>query len=226
MAIYHYCRSILVQQPFTGGFDNLMTMYGKNAVAFATLKKQKMLVDVGSSKRSDKEKKIDTVKLKAFLTKFIHLHGLLFDWATQMHRYHSQTDSATPYGTTFSHLKASSAQPEGFGSTEINVEMYVATLHSVLEEYDQQLAQSALSDQILVKLLVICIFSVHFSAEKDQNILLSSAKSGDPSSTTGRSREKPQSRSVPECLALISLFGVINRYVKILLSSSFLFFSF
>eukprot|EP01035_Chromulina_nebulosa_P029542 gene29542-39162_t len=215
VAIYHYCRSILVQHPFTGGFENLMTMYGKNAVAFATLKKQKMLVDVGSSKRSDKEKRVDTVKLKAFLTKFIHLHGLLFDWATQMHRYHSQTDTSTPYGTAFSHLKASSAQPEGFGSTEINVEMYVASLHSVLEEYDQQLAQSALSDQILVKLLIICIFSVHFGAEKDQNILLSSARSGsgDPATTatTSRTREKPQSRSVPECLALISLFGVINR---------------
>ena len=188
-----------------------MTMYGKNAVAFAALKKQKMLVDVGSSKRSEKERKIDTVKLKAFLTKFVHVHGLLFDWATQMHRHHSQTDQSFSYGTTFSHLKASSAQPDGFGSTEISVEMYIASLHNVLEEYDQQLAQSALSDQILVKLLVVCIFSVHFGAGKDQNILLSSAAKGDPTSTTTKTNEKPQSRSVPEALALISLFGVINR---------------
>lgn len=172
VAIYHYCRSIMVEHPFTGGFENLMTMFSKNAVAYSALKKLKVLFDpvlpvsAGSSRKMDKPRRVDNSKLKSFLTKFIRLHGLLFDWSTQMHRHHSQLDSSSSSTISslsyaaFSHLKlnSSTAQPEGFGSEDINVDMFVTLLHSVLDEYDQQLTQSALSDQILVKLVAICVF--------------------------------------------------------------------
>jgi len=214
VAIYHYCRSIMVEHPFTGGFENLMTMFSKNAVAYAALKKQKVLFDpvlpvsVGSSRKMDKPKKMDNSKLKSFLTKFIRLHGLLFDWSTQMHRYYSQVDSSsssTLSYAAFSHLKlnSSAAQPEGFGSEDINVDMYITLLHNVLEEYDQQLAQSSLSDQILVKLVAICVFSVHYGSERSNNILLHN--------TTLENRHHIATRSTPESLALITLFGIINR---------------
>lgn len=215
VAIYHYCRSVLVLQPFTGGFENLMTIYLKNAVAFAALKKQKVLFDPtqsSTSKKSEKDRKTDNAKLKAFLTKFIRLHGLLFEWATQMHRSHSQQDAtaAAPYATVFTHLKANSAQAEGFGNDEINVDMYMSILHSTLEEYDQQLVQSTLSDQILVKLLVICIFSVHYGAERGNNILLSPSSVREESSSNSKA-ERAHSRSIPESLALITIFGIINK---------------
>jgi len=216
VAIYHYCRSIMVEHPFTGGFENLMTMFNKNAVAYSTLKKQKVLFDpivsVGSSRKLDKPKKVDNSKLKYFLTKFIRLHGLLFDWSTQMHRYHSQVDTSSSTATSstlsysaFSHLKlnSSAAQPEGFGSEEINVDMYFTLLHNVLDEYDQQLMQSALSDQILVKLVAICFFSVHYGSERSNNILLHHS--------TVENRPNSATRSTSESLALITLFGIINR---------------
>jgi hypothetical protein len=140
------------------------------------------------------------------------LHGLLFDWSTQMHRYHSQVDTSSSTATSstlsysaFSHLKlnSSAAQPEGFGSEEINVDMYVTLLHNVLDEYDQQLMQSALSDQILVKLVAICFFSVHYGSERSNNILLHHS--------TVENRLNSATRSTSESLALITLFGIINR---------------
>ena len=31
LAVYHYCRSILIQEPFTPGFENLNVLYTKNS---------------------------------------------------------------------------------------------------------------------------------------------------------------------------------------------------
>lgn len=197
-----------------------MTIFGKNASAFAVLMKTKTLyetsVPTASGRRGERSKKPDTSKLTAFLTKFIRLHGLLFDWSTQMHRDHSQIDhsSAGVSWAAFSHLKISSLpQPEGFGSEEIDVEMFISLLQNVLEDFDHQIAQSILSDEILVKLLVICIFSVHYSARSSSNILLT-VRSTESSPGAGQPH-KSESRSTPESLALITLFGVINRYETI-----------
>lgn len=102
VAVYHYCRSILSLNPFSGGFENLSLLFAKNAVSMRTLMAQHdkpkynpLARGLGSTGKS---KKASVPPLKHFLTQFVHLHGQLFTFTTHMHQsyadsVHSQSQS-------------------------------------------------------------------------------------------------------------------------------------
>jgi hypothetical protein len=147
-----------------------------------------------------------------------------------MHRYQYQMDSVSssvPSPDTNGSLhylfpkSISEIEPE-----ELNVETFDSLLHDILDDFDQQLSCSSLGDHLMVKMLIISLFSVHHSASKDHNILLH-AVSVMPSSNSANSTQSAHesqfncsasinSRSITESLALISLFGLINRYFRCL----------
>lgn len=94
VAVYHYCRSILSLNPFSGGFENLSLLFAKNAIHMRTLMAQDkpkynpLARGVGST---GKGKKTTVPPLKHFLTQFVHLHGQLFAFTTHMHQSYADS---------------------------------------------------------------------------------------------------------------------------------------
>lgn len=99
VAVYHYCRSILSLNPFSGGFENLALLMAKNAAAMRTLKNippigatGRGLVHPGAnSSGKSGGKKGGAAPLKHFLTRFVHCHGQLFAFASQMHQTYAHS---------------------------------------------------------------------------------------------------------------------------------------
>jgi hypothetical protein len=144
LAVYHYCRSILVEEPFVSSLDNLASLFEKNAEAIRRDPTGNAGAIVGNP---DKMRRSGSLTAKKFMANYVHLQGILFKWTRecQSYRWNLVTSPRSP--------------PE-----QINVDEFVESLHSLLEEYDQLLANSAVSEQLLIKLLVIGIFGVHFSS--------------------------------------------------------------
>ncbi len=92
--MYHYCRSILSLNPFSGGFENLSLLFAKNAINMRTLMAQDkpkynpLARGLGST---GKGKKTTVPPLKHFLTHFVHLHGQLFTFTTHMHQSYADS---------------------------------------------------------------------------------------------------------------------------------------
>eukprot|EP01038_Epipyxis_sp_PR26KG_P008246 gene8246-11160_t len=176
IAVYHYCRSNLVEHPFTGGLENLSVLFAKNAKLFSQLNAQKSMISDHSS-RNKSNGSNDFNKTKLFLTKFIKLHGVLFAWSQQSIQKTDNNDNNNNSDNIF----APDLSP------------YWSLLQIVFEEYDQQLANFSLPDALLVRLLSICLFSVYHCSNRRF-----------PS-------QKTSTRTLTECLAIITLFGLINR---------------
>lgn len=254
VALYHYCRSILSSQPFAGGFENLALLFASNAEAYRklpSLAPSAAQAGVGGGKPRNSRK---PVPLKPFLTRFVYLHGLLFSWTTIMHQSYAQlqdsqesafSSSAPSFGQQepLSGSQASSWVPvlktglsapaggvgggnNGDNDFDRKYEHFTALLRQVLNEYEVHLTAGNLPDALLVRLLAICLFSVHYAVGKEANLLsyiaLAGAKDGGGGSAVQQWLEEqrrhcadPQSqaRTGTECLALLMLFGIISRWV-------------
>lgn len=139
-------------------------------------------------------------QLRALLIRFVHLHGYLFHWTSRMHREYAQllqlqskehsiatTTSPTAAESTsmwLSPITAAVAAAERVHShdddeerqqhqqqQQVDSQEYARLLRVVLEEYDQQLSSGALSDALLVRMIAICLFSVHYAVAKEDNLL-------------------------------------------------------
>lgn len=206
-AVYHYCRSILVQQPFTGGLENLSLLFAKNLRSFSAIG---TALPSRSHHGDGKSRKGDSARLKTFLTRFVRLHGLLFDWASRMHRDLASVPSS---------MESSSAPPgqqrqllgEEPLSAEAQAEEFMSVLQTTLEDLDQQLSGSLLDDSLLLQLLVLCLFSVHFGVAQEENLLMHSMSYSDDPDLCAGSSGASAPRTVTESLGLIALFGVINK---------------
>jgi len=80
----------------------------------------------------------------------------------------------------------------------------LVTTAALIQEIDLLLQTSALRDELLVKIVVICLFSVHLPA------LLRCIQSRTESVVLDH-RVLCVARSCPESAALILLFGVMNK---------------
>ncbi len=204
-AVYHYCRSILVQQPFTGGLENLSLLFAKNLRSYCALGNS--APSLRGVLPSDRSRKGDVTRLRVFLTRFVRLHGMLFDWSSRMHRDLVSAPSSMESASDRNRLAPTGAEPPL--SAEAQTDELMAVLQGVLEELDVLLGSALLDDSMLTELLVLCLFSVQYAvAQEDQ--LLMHALSYSSEETERFVGALP--RTVTESLGLIVLYGFINRY--------------
>lgn len=183
IAIYHYCRSIMVDTPFSGGFDNLSILFTKNKKAYDALLEQQRVE--GNAARQQplgmSRKNQELEKTKSFLTKFVRCHGTLFEVSTQMHASFEKMGAAPASSSSSS--SSSSVNTEGIeaasgavlsGQQQEEFDLLVADM---LDELDKQLASACFGDALLVRFLIICIFSVHYAAHPSDSILLQDSDS-------------------------------------------------
>jgi hypothetical protein len=178
VAVFHYCRSILSKNPFTGGHENLVILFNKvkrqhdawleSEDAFDTLDSE-----AGFGKRKSKEaSKVNRVK--AFLLRFTHLHGVLYERAT--------TSSSGGYGAADANNNSKqqqqasgesersggtpSSSPGGAGESaggRCSVHGTLASTHELMSEFEDLLVAAVFSDSLLMKMLVMCMFSIHIN---------------------------------------------------------------
>jgi hypothetical protein len=203
VAVYHYCRSVLVKVPFEGGYENLKVLFDKNLRSYNQLQSRQY-----NDSRDEKKNKI--MKTKSFCTNFIRLHGILFYWSRATMKLGSLASESVvdedEVETEFdSDLVANlnnndNKQDSSKLAPDIDANEVLSLIQLVLDEFDQLITMSAFGDPLLVRLLVICIFSIH----NGKNTLLSCI-SEDVSQDTQIYHSKSES------LSLILLFGIINK---------------
>jgi len=192
MAMYHYCRSLLCDQPFTGGVENLALLCEKNAKIFEQLNdnvKQKFFLSLNSaSNPHERRKKEVDVKMKIFFVNFVRLHGMLFAWAKKT------KEVVVSYFDVTTESQLSPAT--------IDLSAWDVLLRETLTDFDDLIASNAFGDFLLIRLIVICTFSVHNST---MNEILGSNRSKLWSTTI-----LPY-RSFGESLAVTAMLGIVNK---------------
>jgi hypothetical protein len=138
IAIYHYCRSVLVEQPFSVGVENLKLAYEKLIKNSAGLFNQQRSTSDGKSANA-----------KTFLTKIVTLHGILFLHALK----------ALGQSSKFSKIRVDDSK------IVLTLDEVSEQLPDLIAEFDVLISQCKLSETVLLRLLIICIFSVHFSSQ-------------------------------------------------------------
>lgn len=202
VAVYHYARSIMSRQPFTGGVENLALLFKKNAQTYAKLREAKADAD-------------QQLSLRMFLTNFVRIHGLLFWWSASMHREYANLlpSAASTQGSGAWVPPANLASPDeddADARSAPDLEKAQALLRDVVEAFEQQLQTANFTDVLLVRLLALCFFSVHFAVGKERNVLVSSVRDTQSPSPELQQVDGPQTKT--ECIALQFLYSMIIRY--------------
>ena len=178
LAVYYYCRSILVAEPFSSSLDNLHLLFEKNKKDLELLAKESkssvfsgvFASDAsGPASLSDREnaKRVVALNVKNFLSRFIGLQSCLFSWTRQCQTYRwSKKQHSSHSNATRTSASATSSSTESSSSLpmDINEDDFMETMHTMLNEWDQILTASVVGEQLLVRILVIAIFGVHFSS--------------------------------------------------------------
>lgn len=190
VAVYHYCRSILVAQPFSLGYTNLATLFGKNERAYAQHVVQAAesgIAGVGGGARPANRRqpggngKTDIkAKVHFFILQFIRIQGHIFDWAASKFQL---LGADTPISTP-----------------DIDVDEFTTNVHAMLDNFENVLTH--LSDALLVRLVVICIFSVHESVPSPSRAAAGEEK-------VAAHNRGP--RTTGESLALVVIYSLIKR---------------
>lgn len=258
VAVYHYCRSILIRQPFAAGYDNLHLLFEKNSRAYAQLRSGghvqmvSMMASVGGGAAgAEKAKRVAAAKVRIFLIQFVRLHGILFNWTRQTQLALAELMEIDQYSqlnreageVEIRTSRAASHRPRQT-LPRVDVESFTSLMHSLLEEFDQLILQSSFGDQLLVRLLVVSIFSVHHSAAATTINSAGSSESDGAGVGAGaggagaggayvgsgvapvvlpsplqiiEASAQTHSHTVGESLALMFSFGLINKYVTLIL---------
>jgi protein SMG6 len=136
IAVYQYCRSVLVEHPFSVGVQNLKLAYEKILKSYPTCLQQSA---ISAGKQGF---------TKAVFVKFLFFQASLF--------IHSLR--AVPSSSKFAGMKISDS------ITVPSLDDLSSQLSDILSEFDELLTQYKLSDSLLLKMLVVGIFSVHFGS--------------------------------------------------------------
>jgi hypothetical protein len=218
-ALYHYCRSILSQNPFSGGFENLTRLFEMNLTSYEALQQE-------VQNAHDFNKKNDHTKFKFFLTSFVRLHGYFFSWSIRMHLEHlkgntelisSQATQTSESTTLLSKLHDTLNSKILRHDREINNEKLQDMTSTILEDFDYLISSGKLTDLHLLRLIAICIFSVHFAELPDAQLLSADSNfssflknSSFSQQSAAVSLPRPQ-RTIIQSMTLVLLFGIVNR---------------
>lgn len=195
-AVFHYCRSILAKNPFSGGLANLAKLFSLNTESYRSLHRQY---------RGDAN-----IRFKYFLTSFVRLHSLLFSWTIQMHADHAHLPDAsqTALVTELNGILSNSVLK---GTQGMNTEEFHELLENLLRDLDLLIFTPKLTDLHLLRLVAICIFSIHFADTPERNAessFLSSLSSIEDSTAEA---EEIAHRTKVQSLALTVLFKLVSR---------------
>jgi len=204
-AIFHYCCSLLVKQPFLPGYDNLSVFYEKH---LSRQSRRRPLIGNTGSGSSGMGSRIPpaspmntlnnsntstTDAKKSSLQYFIRIQNILFELVHEC--VHLSTTSSQPN-------IAVEAIPN-----EVEVLLNDASELEVqfLEDFEKVLTSSAsFSDALLLKLFTICCFPLHLLTERPQEV-----------GVTGNAPMLPESESSAknriQQYALKFLFNFITR---------------
>lgn len=149
-----------------------------------------------------KNKKALAAKCKHFYLTFVRTHGMLYTW--------------TRRAAAAARAEGPNAAAAAAAIEPLDTALFAALSGEVLDEFDLLLSASAITEVVAVRLLVVCLFSVHHSAA-----LLDSTTLGDHASPNGAGRgrgnapppERP-SRTHPESLALSLLFRLVTKAAR------------
>ena len=148
VAVYHYCRSLMVAQPFVTARENLKLLFDKNRqkVEKALQEQPAFLMTAHQGNSSTNPKGVWQLKaqqksglLKSFLMRFVRMHGMMY----------------------FALLK-----PKNELGNQFDIETFIGCLTAVISDFEALLQSNALSDAMLLKLVSICIFSAANSLDK------------------------------------------------------------
>jgi hypothetical protein len=161
VAVFHYCRSILAKKPFAAGLENLLIFYNKVRKQHEAWLDGEGATDTvnsaaGFGKRKSREAS-KANKVKVFLMRFTHLHGTLFEVAN-----HALQRKEGGGGGENSSASEDLIEVE---SSDLgwDVNAVLDSAHEVLLELEDLLTAAVFSDSLLLKMLVMCIFSVHIN---------------------------------------------------------------
>lgn len=200
LAVYHYCRSVMIPKPFVSGCDNLSMIFEKNLRTFASLRDDSpdTRVDGQEGSTADRSKKQSlAARAHSFFIRFIRLHGDLFKWTLNTSR--AITDLQKSSGNGSGSGSGSAAERlEPYVAERFDVSKCMSLIHKVLSDFEFFMRydeSSVFSEMLLVKLLAIALFSVHHTA----------------SIFGERTASDPLDNSISESLALYFLFNFISR---------------
>lgn len=154
VAVYRYCRSLLIAQPFATAEENLALLFERS--------RQRPLAGPSlialTSATSSKDK---SAFLKSFLHRLTRMHGILFSIATRAAKNHGNS------------------APVGYGSSASNAPVYPREMEGILfKDLNALLRAGVIGDALLLKLVVTNVFClVHSlrgsSSAKDDSFRLS-----------------------------------------------------
>lgn len=230
-ALYHYCRSVMAKAPFSGGFENLSSLFEKNVQTTERLSQELKQAPPELQARKNN----DVFRFKSFLSSFVRVHGLFFAWSVRMHlefikKLDSTTSQASDTTTLLSKLNTAMARNvlhnTNSSNNDIDLERFHDLTQSLLEDFDMLVVSgNRLSDLYLLRLMTVCIFSVHFAELPSEDLLNDSASFSSflqQSSASFSSQQQQQetevdigdvkpTRSLIQSLALSLVFGLVNR---------------
>ena len=197
LAVYHYCRSVMILKPFASGYDNLGLIFDKNMRAYSALKE-----DTSDSRTQvplGDKKQLLAARAHVFFVRFLRLHGDLFKWSRHV--------------TDLLKEKLPLNGEEGKRETPVpdfDVTACMSLIQRVLSDFEYFMRfdeSSVFSEMLLVKLLTISIFSVHNAP--------SIPSPGESEAGRGKEKERaamdPLDCTLSESLATYFLFNFISR---------------
>ena len=189
-AVYHYCRSVLILKPFASGFDNLRLVFDRNLRAYSALSDTASASASSDALSQADQKKSLVIRAQSFFIRFVRLHGDLFSWT------HATAASISDRQQVSN--SAATEQLEPFKAEKFEVQKCVSLIQKILSDFEFFMRYdeaSIFSEILLVRLLAIALFSVHYG-----------------SSIHGeRAASEPLDSSITESLALYFLFNFISR---------------
>lgn len=204
-ALYHYCRSIMSQQPFSGGLENLARLFCGNTINFEQLQRQKMKEILKSSRNES------FFRFKFFLTSFVRFCGLLFGLSIRMHVENTSLFPASAADSGIL-LKLNSLMCPVLAVEHDNIFKYCEDLLSgLLEDFDYVVSFVKMTDLHLLRLIGICIFFIHFAEIKFSKVLLDAQFKQTLVEGLHLVEDEFDVRSKVQSYSLMCLFGIVSR---------------
>lgn len=201
-ALYHYCRSIMSQQPFSGGLENMARLFCGNTIIFEQLQRQKLREILKSSRNES------FFRFKFFLTSFVRLHGLLFGLSIRMHA--ENTLSSAPDSALL--IKLNSLLSPVLAVEHDDIFKYCEDLLSgLLEDFDTVVNFVKMTDLHLLRLIGISIFFIHFAEVNFSKVLLDNQFKQTLVDGLHLVDTEFDARSRMQSYSLMCLYGIVSR---------------
>jgi hypothetical protein len=183
VAVSHYCRSVLVNAPFLGGYDNLRVSFSRNHKAYLSAKEnthnfeQSVATAIANNlvsttnAVSQQAKRIapDSLQNKLWLIRFVRSHGVLFDWS-ELRLKNAEKAATVKSVVSIGNEEDKEVDPqEALSSIRVSVDTtltsseFLTDVSNLFQEFNILLFHAVYGDSLLIKMMIICVFSVHQS---------------------------------------------------------------